>query len=527
MAYTGIKAKIPLGDIGLLTDVSPDRLPAGALIKARNVCFFNGNVQKAPGSIRWNSATAVSSGIVAIHHWKPTQDVERFIAVTDDGNIYKGKDRTFGSAINSTIAATLTPNCMFVAGGSETSIRNKKLFLFTEGRTNVQVLSGDGTAFGTIATPSTDWTSSVTYPQFGFIHRTRLWAFVGQRSYASNSSNHEDFVTSSLTDAVYPGEGGNLSGGFVFKGRAVVFKRGGFVYMLNDLDVSTANWYWQKISSNLGLSAPNAIVEALDDLLVGNVAGTITSYAASEKLGSVEASDIIQGIGFESHLRSETNRNGLDTQHMLYYPEKKILFVTYRSGYQVDNDMLLQIDFGRTGAPRAAYWNKGKPNCLALYQDTNKIDRPMYGDADGYLNLMDRETRTEGTASYTGEFQLSHTDFSYLDANLSSVEKHFDHLSVQYVPEGAGNLSCDYFIDGRYMDTVTFPMVQYSRPQLGTFTLGTDRFAQYHTELATRRIAGTGRTFSAQFSNAGQNQSFQVSNIIVSFRPGGDKAEQV
>ena len=48
MAYTGTKAKIPLGDYGLLTDMSPDKLPPGALIKAENVCFFYGNVQIAP-----------------------------------------------------------------------------------------------------------------------------------------------------------------------------------------------------------------------------------------------------------------------------------------------------------------------------------------------------------------------------------------------------------------------------------------------------------------------------------------------
>src|SRR3990167_8776412 len=147
MAYTGVKAKIPLGNYGLYTDVSPDQIPPGALIKAENVSFTNGNVQKAPGTIKWN-ATAVSAGIIAAYHWKPDSTTERFIVATSDGNIYKGRDRTFGTPINSTIASAFTPNCVFVEGGSELATSAKKLFFFTDGRTNPYVLSGDGSGFG-------------------------------------------------------------------------------------------------------------------------------------------------------------------------------------------------------------------------------------------------------------------------------------------------------------------------------------------------------------------------------------------
>ena len=100
-------------------------------------------------------------------------------------------------------------------------------------------------------------------------------------------------------------------------------------------------------------------------------------------------------------------------------------------------------------------------------------------------------------------------------------------LAVHYVPEGSGDLSCDYFIDGRFMETVTFQMVQYNKPQLGTLTLATDRLVQPNTETAIRRLAGSGRTFSARFYNAGSNQSFQIPAITVFFRPGGEKAQQV
>jgi hypothetical protein len=524
MAYQGVEAKIPLGDIGLLTDIEP--VPPNALIQARNVCFFNGSVQKAPGAIHWNE-TALSAGIVAAHHWKPTLEIERFIAVTETGNIYKGRDRQFGAAINQTISSVLTPNCVFTEGGAETAGRGKKLFLFTGGATNPYVLSGDGTAFTTISSPNSDWTSTGTFPKFGTVHRNRLWAFAGHLSYASDTGNHENFQTADRTDPIYPGEGGELRGAVVYKTRLFAFKDGGFVYMLNDSSADDTDWYWQNIANNFGLAAPNAFDEVLDDLVSGNTSGTLNSYAATEKLGGVEAGDIIQQMGFESFLRNNTSKVGVTSQHLLYYAEKKILFATYRSAYYNYNDMLIAIDYGRLGRARPSLWIKGTPQCLAEYKDINEISRPMYGDKDGFLNLMDSEDRLEGTASYTGAFQIPHLDFSHLGEQYAAMEKHFDFLAVHYLPESTGDLSCDYYIDGRYIDSITFPMIQNTRPKLGVMTLGTDRLAQANTETVIRKLSGSGRTFSAYFYNSGANQSFQVPAITVFFRPGGHKAMQV
>lgn len=531
MAYQGIKAKIPLGETGILTDVAPDKAPPDSLTRALNVCYFNGAIQKAPGALQWN-ATAVSSGIVGTHYWIPNGNVlndPRFIALTSDGNIYKGQNRVFGNPINSTIASVLTPNCVFAEGGAEQAARSRKLFIFTGGATLPYVLAADGSAATTIALPASDWTSTGTFPKFGLVHRSQLWAFAGQISYASSSLNHEDFnnVTTTLVNPVYPGEGGELRGGFTFKTRLFCFKAGGFVYMLNDTDNSTTNWYWQKVASNFGLAAPNAIDEVLDDMLVGNTYGTITSYTATQRLGSVEAADLMQLHGFDTFMRNSLSKSGLPTEHLLYYGEKKLLFMTARSIYATTNDSLLMLDYGRQSRVRAAVWTKGHPQCLARYKDVFQVERPMYGDASGFLYLMDYMDRSEGTASYTGGFQTQHLDFSHLDASLSTTQKHFDFIAVHYMPASSGNLSCDYYIDGKYIETVTLPMVQYLKPELNTLTLDTDRLGADNTETAIQKIRGSGRTFSAYFYNSGLNQSFQISALTVYFRPGGDKAQQV
>ncbi len=525
MAYTGITAKIPLGEFGLLTDIAQDKIPPGALIRANNVCFENGAVQKAPGGLRWN-ASALPAGLVAVHQWRPDVNTRRMIAVTSTGSIYRGQDREFGTAINTGIASVLTPNCAFAEGGAETAGRDKKLFLFTEGATNPYVLTPSGNTFELIESPAADWDNPQTYPKFGLVHRNRMWAFAGFTAYASDTGDHENFATNGLVEPIYPGEGGELRGAYVYKGRLFAFKDGGFTYMLNDSSTTEAEWYWDKIANNFDLAAPNAVTEALDDMIAGNSTGTLTSYAASQKLGSIEAADIIQGMQFESFLRGSTSKVGVPFQHVLYYAEKKLLLATYRSAYYTYNDMLIVTDFARNDRLRPAFWIKGSPQCLALYKDENGIERPMYGDKDGYLVLMDREDRTEGGTAYVGEFQIPHLDFSHLGQEFSAANKHFDHLSVQYSPESTGNLSCDYYIDGKYIDTISFPMVQFTEPQLDVLLLSTDRLAQGNTESALKRIRGTGRTFSARFYQSGSNQSFQISAVTVFFRPGGHGAQK-
>jgi hypothetical protein len=139
---------------------------------------------------------------------------------------------------------------------------------------------------------------------------------------------------------------------------------------------------------------------------------------------------------------------------------------------------------------------------------------------------MDYEDRKEGSTAYIGDFQTPHLDFSFLDATLAERNKHFDQLSVTYVPEGNWNLSCDYYIDGKYIDTIQFQMKQYLSNQLNTFLLDTDRLAQPNTETMTRPLKGTGRTISFRFYNSGSNQSFQVSSLEIGFRVSGSQAQK-
>lgn len=529
MGYTGQAVTISFGQFGLLTDVTPSELPPNAFLSATNITMTNGHPQKAPGTLKYNT-TALTDQIVGMFDYWPDPVKQRLIAATADGKIYRDTGSR-GFNLNAAIATglgTLNPNSMFVEGGKESGAANKKLFFFSDGLNQVKVLNGDGITFVDIENPSTDWVSP-NYPTVGLIHRSRLWMFQGQNFYASDAADHENFTSNFLAGQVFPGEGGSIRGAYVFKGRLFAFKDGGFVYYLEDSDTSSANWFWKKLASNFGLSAPNAIVEVINDMLAGNTSGTVTSYAATQKLGDIASADIFNLAQMENYIRHNLNKTGVQQMHAMYYPEKKQAFFTYKTTYNVANNALIVVDFN-AASPRIYVWEKGTPQCLGLRKDKNGIERPMYGDASGYVHLMDYEDRSEGVTdgdgsgtAYTGSFRTPFMDFRFVDPTLAQKQKHFDYLSLEFVEEGDWNVEVEVFIDDKFSETLTFPM-NIRNVHLDGFELDTDRFTGTLTQTFTQPLHGTGRRISFHVKQAGNNQSFQITSMTVGIRLSGDQA---
>lgn len=521
-------ARIPLGALGVISDAAPTELPVNALTQSNNVTLVNGTVQKATGGRRLN-AVALPAGVVAGVDWRPDQTTQETVVACSNGKIYfDNGPGDFNLQVSiGTGYTNLTPNSMFVTGGNEIGGRTKKLFFFSFGENQLQVLDpDDGLGFRAVEAPAADWTVG-SYPKVGVIHRNSLWAFAGQISYASDSGDHENFLTNTQVSPVFPGEGGDIKGAFVFKGKLFCFKEGGYVYALNDDSIDTLDWYWQKLASNFGLSAPNAVSEVLDDMVAGNTSGTATSYTATNALGDIESADIFRVAAAEVYLRDNFSPVGISLQHTLYYAAKKLFYMTYRSSYYTYNNMLIEIDFSRQNSPpRILPSIKGSPQCLFLRQDSNGVERPLYGDKDGYVVFMDQENRLEGASAFEGRFQTVNFDMAHIDPKMATMNKHWDWLSVEYRPEGNWNLSCDYYVDGKFIETIQFPMVQYQDPQLNVLLLNTSRMAQQNTETFTRPLTTTGRVITFNFYNSGSNQSFQVAGIVVGFRPSGEQAQR-
>jgi len=523
VSYAGQTVTIPLGRKGLLTDVAPGDIPPDNLITANNINLGIGSIEKERGSRKYNDS-ALSDPIVAVTDWRPSSNIQRLIALTSGGNVYRDiGDKTFTSntAINTGLGSPGVDS-MFVHGGNEVAGQNKKLYLFT-GDSQLKVLSGDGTSFSDIGSPAADW-ATPNFPTGGLVHRNRLWAFGNDNAqstiYASTTGDHSDFTGSFLLFNVFPGEGGKLKGAVVYRGRLFVFKEGDFVYYLNDQDPSSTNWYFTKLSSGFGLASPHAISQVLDDLVVGNSTGSLTSMKATEQFGDIESGDVLNNTHIENYVRTHTSLSGVSFMHSLYYPAKKQAYYTYRSKYDPDNDRLLILDMN--GGTKLSFGTKDQVNCLALRRDIDNIERPMYGASDGFVYLMDQEDRDVGGNAYTGEFKTPHIDFRFMDPQIASKQKHFDFLSIEYVPQGGWDLSADIYLDGKFSETLTFTMKTRS-DGMDTFTLGTDKLGREESQNSPHKpLHGTARRLSIRFYNSGLRENFKISSFTVGFRLAGD-----
>lgn len=523
--YSGHETTISLGNIGLMTDLPPGDIPRGALILANNVSFETGLITKAPGSLKYNNS-ALDAGVVALWDFWPDVVTQRMLALTSAGSIYLDiGDKTFqGNVAIKTGLMSVTANSTFVEGGNEVALNPKKLFLYT-GTNQLQVLSGTGMTFADISNPATDW-SSPKFPTFGFIHRDRQWAFMGQNYYASTTADHEDFVSGSvLTGTVYPGEGGDLVGGWVFKGRPFVFKTGGFVYYLDDTDIDSTNWFWRKLASNFGLASAHSVDELTNDMVALNESGALISYQAVNTYGGIDSSDMFKILQIRQFLRNKTSLSGIGVTHMLYYEDKKQLFITSRSSYQTNNDLFIHIDFNNP-QPRASLWDKDAPDCLALRKDVNKIKKPMYGASNGFIYLMDREDRLVGGSAYTGEFKTGHLDFRDLGSEIATKNKLFDHLAVEFIPQGNWNLDVDVYIDGTFSETIQYAM-NVRDDGLDTFQLDTDALGREESQTVAKPLHGSGRRISFHVKQSGSNENFSIASLTVGFRVSAEQATRV
>lgn len=521
--YRGQTITIPLGQMGLITDLPASEVPMGALIRAMNVSYETGTVTKAPGAIKYNT-TVLPAGIVALFDWWPNNVTQRLIAACSNGSIYRDiGDRIFGGATAiATGLGSLTPKCRFVAGGAETISRDKKLFFFS-GISQLKVLSGDGTSFSSVSSPATDWTTP-NFPSIGIVHRGRLWAFLRDRYYASDTANHENFTSNVLTGGIYPGEGGDVVGAFVFKGRMFSFKEGGFVYYLDDSDTDSDNWVWRKLASNFGLASSSGIIEIGNDMIAVNESGSPISYQAVNAFGDIESGDILRVLQIEDYFRNTISTSGFDVIHAVYYEAKKQAFFTYRTGYRTTNNTLLHLDYNKQNI-RAALWTKDQADCLALRRGQDKVLRPIYGSSDGYVYLMDREDRLTAATSYTGEFKTGHMDFRSLGEGMAEKNKLFDFLAIEFVPQGSWDLEVDVYIDGTFMETINF-LMDVRDDGLGTFTLDTDPLGREETQTIRKPLHGSGRRISFHCKQSGSNQNFSIASLTVGFRPSDEKASK-
>lgn len=331
------------------------------------------------------------------------------------------------------------------------------------------------------------------------------------------------FSVSQPTFAIFPGEGDGILCAAVYRGLMFIFKRPFGVYVLDGRDPLSSNWQVSKYADSFGVESPHSVLQVLTDLIAANSSGSYTSLQASNAFGDFVAGDILANNLIENYIRSIFNNGGLQKSQCVYYPEKKVAYFTGQSSSADVRNQMLCMDVGRN-VLRPSIDTKEKPNCISLRRDSGNVQRPFYGDENGFIWLMDQETYNKGGQPYLGEFQTAYTDFSFASPEMGGKNKIFDFLEVNYLATGNNDFFCDVFVDGSMRQTLSF--TQKYGAVLDSFILDVDRLAGDPDGSRNRKPlkSCTGNKISFRFYNNLFNEAFKIERIIVSFRLS---AEQV
>jgi hypothetical protein len=174
-----------------------------------------------------------------------------------------------------------------------------------------------------------------------------------------------------------------------------------------------------------------------------------------------------------------------------------------RSLGATQQDLIFVVDLNHKDTPRIYIEDKDEVGALAIRQDTNRVTRPMSGDHDGIVWLLDQDhtSKFRGTAAdhihisgYSSEFQIPHTDFAWFHEKLGAVRKNYAYLEAIMQPTGNFTLSFDIVYDGVIKDVVTMNTGE-SGAALGSFVIGQDALGGESLLNTRKRLRGSSRRF--------------------------------
>lgn len=482
--------------------------------RSRKLVLFNGvtlpQVLTADGTTTRNLGD-LSKGAVTL-----TAATEKIGLVAHGLN--NGDRVRFGTLVGTTTLNTTTYYFVVNKGTDDFQVS------LTSGGSAVNI-DVDGTAVLFHYQGSLDWLSG-SYPTYGFVFLDRLLAFGNTNNahtiYYSTGTDHENFVdlTSAGTITVYPGEGEKIVSAISYKGSMLLFKWPSGVYAISEVLPDLSGYSISKLVNSFGIAGPHSWAYVLDDVLLMNSSGSITSIQATTAYGDLEYGDVLANSKVEQYFRDKINYTRLAYTHAVYYSEKKQAYFTVASAGSSMQDAMIIVDIN-TQTPRILYSDKDKATTLSMYKSTAGFEKPFYGTVGGAIYVMDGSTYAVGGSPYLCNFKTVNIDFSYLDQTLASKTKLFDFLEVVYSPQGDWTFSVAVFIDDKFIETIDFSGLSIAG--MDDFTLDEDVLDASVVIRVRKPLHGSGKFIAFQVVQNSSLSNFKIEQFVVSFRIGDER----
>lgn len=562
--YEGVTVGWRCGDGGLNQNLNPSRILLRNIIQAEGVVFYDDDWRKEPGTVLFGQVNGAPQ-ILALHDYHPVENTQRLVTCTNGPNNLVTSTTaaapTNPNAQTYTSAGSIATIAKWVAAGSETGALARKLFLFRD-TLLPWYFNGDsdpagGGTFQVIPKPAADW-SNAQPPISGLVNGYRLWATGTLKNphqvYASKQGDHTDFQTVSVpaadtdfqTFSLFPGVGERIYACANYQQRIAFFKYPRGIVLFDARSPSPADWSYTLVTDAIGVcQSPYAALPIDNDVLFLSADGlfyTLSAVLQTTGQSGIQPVNLSLDLEIYQYLLTTLDRTQMTKVQSVYFPFRQLAQFTFARPIDGGkNHARLCFDTARVDdGMRVSYSYRDTASAMALRRDpVDLIEKPMFGDYQGNIVLMEQSARDAQGAGYRWVVQTPHTNLGEFEnfvlqrfTQIAHRRKNFDFLEIEYVPFTSSTITAQVYIDGVLSQTFTLSLA----PQVGSgatlapsstpFILNTSTLADKASiaQSVRRRIGGNGRRISFTLTNTAADQDVAITSMFLSIRPGDEAA---
>ncbi len=518
MAYKGSTYQIPCDRGGYNHSANIDLIPPEAMVTpSRNINLHTGGREKRGGTSHVNeTALTDEPQITGLYDWMmQDQSTQFLITASADGKLWKD----FTTTIKTGLGLAKFPSF---------EVMDDTLFIAWDGSTPM-TWDGSAAAVTDMTAIPSDWTGS-NFPKQFLLHgrgvSERMWAFgfADGSNYASADGDGDDFSDANVVNIkINTGDGYGTVGGFTYGDRlfAVGKKQ---TYLIDDDDADSANWGYQEAQWKGGAAHHRLIVRTPNDVCMMAEDGEIYSFTSVEQYGDYKQASLTRPSHMDVWIRENLDLTKIDQFHAIHDPIlRAVRFFVVRAG-QTEVDTCLVYFYDRN--PQEAWTihdnqsaDSGfKASCACLYREDVGTYKIYTGDYDGFVWKLETENANDNGEAYYGGYKTPHLTF-----DNARVSKLYNELRVITQPQGAYNLSIDWWVDGNVQATKTISLAG-TGGVLDSFVLDTSLLGGNELIDTSCGLGKIGKRIQFEVYNSSADQTFFVSQLMVDFKTLGPKS---
>ncbi len=509
-----LKMQFPCGQGGIDRSKNYTIYPPNNLPMCDGLTIEDATWRKEAGAVKLNTVSLGAPIRGLYDFWSGTSpSAQTLVAILTDGRAV-----SVGSGgILATLATGLGDGFpVFAEGWNGTT----KALYFLNGQCQMQVFNG--LVWGPIPSPNTDWVTG-NFPLGMFPHRDRIVAYglpsAPHDVFMPVSSNHGDYANvESFRNEVGPGIGDGIVGGLSWRETAYLFKRPFGVYILDDSSSNIPDWTIPRLSKTLGIAGPGCHLEVDDDVLLGGADGYFYSLNQVANQGEKSTTPVLP-LQTGEYLRTELNQERLDLIQMIWYGNKRQVHIAAPSTGGTVNNRRIVGDLS-SGSLRILPSRRDICSAIALRRtSTTGIPRPIIGDTDGFVWLLDQAVRSKGGVGYRGQFEYAPRECFEGGSRRGNLA----FLDVIFQEKGNYDVTMEIHRDGKLSETKTYSQ-QSAGGAVGSFSLDADVLGG--TTIANRRhkVGGDALRVKILGKNDGAGEDFAIQDINLYYSPGREGA---